>query len=248
MQISKKLSKNVVPYAEGNGSKKEQVVEMFDNIAPSYDLLNHALSFGVDILWRKNAIKHLKPYQPKVIVDMATGTGDFAIEALSLNPDKVIGIDISPEMLEVGKQKMKKKGVDDRIEMIIGDSEDIQLDDKSVDAFTVGFGVRNFENLNKGLGELHRILKPGGAGAILEPSFPTSFPLKQLFQLHFRVLTPILGKMISGDDAAYKYLPESVRAFPNGKEFTDICQGVGFSKATYYPLAFGMCSMYILEK
>jgi demethylmenaquinone methyltransferase/2-methoxy-6-polyprenyl-1,4-benzoquinol methylase len=242
------LNKTVTPYNKPDSSKKEQVEEMFDSIAPRYDLLNHMLTMGIDIQWRKKAINKLKPYNPKVILDMATGTGDFAVAALKLNPERVIGMDISNEMLRVGREKMEKKGVADRIEMVQGDSEAIKLEDNSIDAITVGFGVRNYENLKLGLSEMHRVLRPGGAVAILEPSFPTRFPLKQLFQLYFRVFTPIIGKMISGNDAAYKYLPESVRAFPNGKAFTDICDEVGYKSATYYPLTFGSCSLYLLEK
>ena len=221
---------------------------MFDNIAPSYDLLNRLLSLGIDMQWRKIAVKKLKPYQPKLIVDIATGTGDFAVVARNLQPEKIIGIDISPEMLEVGKEKMRRKKLDQLIDMQLGDSEELKLADDSVDAVTVGFGVRNFENLPKGLSEIRRVLRPGGAVAILEPSYPTRFPLKQLFNFHFRVLTPFLGKIISGDNSAYAYLSDSVKAFPNGDDFLAICKEVGFSKGSYHPLTFGICSLYILEK
>ncbi|MEL6588826.1 MAG: bifunctional demethylmenaquinone methyltransferase/2-methoxy-6-polyprenyl-1,4-benzoquinol methylase UbiE [Bacteroidota bacterium] len=239
---------SVTPYQNPEASKRVQVEEMFDNIAPKYDLLNRLMSAGVDITWRRKAIKNLAPYQPKVVVDIATGTGDFAIEAAKLKPESIIGIDISNEMLRVGRDKMKKKGLDQLIDMRNGDSEDLKLETDSVDAITVGFGVRNFQNLKKGLAEIRRVLRAGGAVAILEPSFPTTFPLKQLFAFHFRVLTPLLGKIVSGDNSAYTYLPESVKAFPNGDEFVQICKEVGFSKAEYIPLTFGMCSMYILEK
>ncbi len=238
----------ITPYNNPEASKKEQVSDMFDNIAPKYDLLNRMMSFGVDILWRKKAIRLLKPYAPKVIVDIATGTGDFAIEAKKLQPDQIIGIDISKEMLEIGREKMKKRKLDQLIDMRLGDSEDLQLESNSVDAITVGFGVRNFEHLKKGLQEIHRVLRPGGAVAILEPSYPTRFPMKQLFYFHFRFITPLMGKLVSGDNAAYTYLSDSVKAFPNGQEFVDICTEVGFSKASYKPLSFGMCSLYILEK
>jgi demethylmenaquinone methyltransferase/2-methoxy-6-polyprenyl-1,4-benzoquinol methylase len=242
------LSKTVTPYGKQDASKKEQVEEMFDSIAPRYDLLNHLLTMGIDIQWRKKAIRLLKPYQPKVVADIATGTGDFAIAALALNPERVVGIDISNEMLRVGRAKMQKKGLADRIEMLQGDSENLKLEDNSIDAITVGFGVRNFENLRQGLSEMLRVLRPGGAVAILEPSFPTQFPLKQLFQFYFRYITPLIGKAVSGDDAAYTYLPESVRAFPNGSDFTQICEEVGYKNATYKPLTFGACSLYLLEK
>lgn len=221
---------------------------MFDNIAGAYDTLNHTLTFGMDIWWRRKAIGMLKPYNPEVVVDMATGTGDFALEARRLNPLKIIGIDLSPGMLEIGREKMKKKGAEDLIEMVQGDSEAIDMEDNSVDAITVGFGVRNFENLELGLAELLRILKPGKALVVLEPSFPTRFPLKQLFQLYFKVLTPLVGRLISGDKAAYTYLPESVKAFPHGEEFLNICKGVGFKKTKYVPLTGGICALYLLEK
>ncbi|MEZ4827461.1 MAG: bifunctional demethylmenaquinone methyltransferase/2-methoxy-6-polyprenyl-1,4-benzoquinol methylase UbiE [Bacteroidia bacterium] len=243
----REMAETVTPYQKPDASKKEQVTEMFDNIAPSYDLLNHALSFGVDILWRKKAVKMLKQYSPRVVVDIATGTGDFAIEAMALQPEKIIGIDISAEMLRIGAEKMKKRGLT-QVEMRLGDSEALDLETNSVDAVTVGFGVRNFENLLQGMREIHRVLRPGGAAVILEPSYPTRFPLKQLFFLHFRVITPLIGKMISGDNAAYKYLPDSVKAFPNGAVFTQICREAGFAKAIYKPLTFGICSLYLLEK
>ena len=239
---------HITPYQDKEASKKAQVTEMFDNIAPKYDLLNHSLSMGIDILWRRKAVKMLGEYNPQTIVDIATGTGDFAVEDSNLNPNKIIGIDISPKMLEVGRVKMKKKGLDELIEMRVGDSEALDIDSGCIDAVTVGFGVRNFENLRKGLGEILRILRPGGAVAILEPSYPTRFPLKQLFHIHFRYITPFIGKLISGDNSAYTYLPESVKAFPNGKDFTDICREVGFKKVLYKPLTFGICSLYLLEK
>jgi len=221
---------------------------MFDNIAPRYDFLNHFLSAGIDIRWRRKAIKKLAPYSPKVIMDIATGTGDFAIEALKLNPERVIGLDISAGMLEVGRKKIARKKASDTIEMVLGDSENLQFEDESIDAITVGFGVRNFENLEKGMSEILRVLRPGGAAAILEPSIPRRFPMKQLFFLYFRGILPLIGRLVSKDRRAYTYLPESVKAFPNGKEFTAICKKVGFSKAEYKPLSLGICSMYLLEK
>lgn len=221
---------------------------MFDNIAPRYDFLNHLLSAGIDIRWRRKAIKLLRPYQPKTVLDIATGTGDFAVEALKLNPQKVIGLDISPGMLEVGRQKMRKKGVDDRVDMILGDSESLPFEDNSIGAVTVGFGVRNFENLELGLSEILRVLEPGAGAAILEPAVPTKFPMKQLFGLYFRGILPLIGRLVSKDQSAYTYLPESVRAFPNGQEFTDICSEVGFRKAVFKPLSLGICSLYLLEK
>jgi len=202
----------------------------------------------MDVLWRKKAIRLLRSYQPEVVVDMATGTGDFAIEARALKPERIIGIDLSPGMLEIGREKIRKKGLHELIDMVEGDSEAIQLEDNSVDAMTVGFGVRNFENLKKGLSEMHRVLKPGKAAVILEPSFPTRFPLKQLFQFYFTYITPFIGRFISGDDAAYTYLPESVKAFPNGEAFLNICREVGYRQVKYIPLTGGICSLYLIEK
>ena len=238
----------VKPYNQSDTSKKAQVAEMFDKIAPNYDLMNHLLSFGIDILWRKKAIGLLKKYTPKLVIDIATGTGDFALEAQALKPNKIIGLDISTEMIRLGQEKVNKKGLADLIEMRLGDSEALQLASNSVDVVTVGFGVRNFENLKQGLSEIRRVLRPGGAVAILEPAFPTKFPMRQLFHLHFSVITPLIGKLISRDQLAYTYLPESVKAFPNGEKFIRICQEVGYSKTIYKPLTFGICSLYLLEK
>jgi demethylmenaquinone methyltransferase/2-methoxy-6-polyprenyl-1,4-benzoquinol methylase len=221
---------------------------MFDNIAPRYDLLNHALSLGIDIWWRRKAVNLLRRYHPQRVVDMATGTADFAIEARRLAPTEIIGIDIAPQMLAVGREKIAKKGLDQLIELREGDSEAIDLPDNSVDAITVGFGVRNFENLPQGLRELHRILRPGKGMVILEPGYPSRFPLKQLFQFHFRVITPLIGRLISGDNAAYTYLPASVKAFPQGQAFVDLCYQAGFTKAEYRPLTGGICALYLLEK
>ena len=237
----------VTPY-QTEASKKEQVAEMFDNIAPKYDLLNRALSMGIDVLWRRKAVRMLRPYAPKHVVDIATGTADFAIEARKLQPERITGIDISKEMILIGREKVEKKGLKNLIQLEIGDSEALRFEDNGIDAITIGFGVRNFENLSRGLEEIHRVLRPGGAVVILEPSFPTRFPLKQLFAFHFNVLTPLIGRMISGDTSAYTYLPESVKAFPNGKDFVDICKNVGFSTAKYVPLTLGICSLYLLEK
>jgi demethylmenaquinone methyltransferase/2-methoxy-6-polyprenyl-1,4-benzoquinol methylase len=243
------LSKIVTPYQDADRSKKEQVTQMFDNIAPSYDFLNHAMSMGIDIRWRRKAIRMLKPYNPSIVLDIATGTGDFALEAVRrLEPQKVIGLDISAGMLEVGRKKIEKQGLSDKIELVLGDSEDLPFEDDSIGAVTVGFGVRNFEHLEKGLGEILRVLQPGHAAAILEPAVPTKFPLKQLFSIYFRGLLPFFGRLVSGDRRAYTYLPESVKAFPNGQEFVEICKRVGFRKCTFQPLTLGICSLYLLEK
>ncbi|MCX6182041.1 MAG: bifunctional demethylmenaquinone methyltransferase/2-methoxy-6-polyprenyl-1,4-benzoquinol methylase UbiE [Bacteroidetes bacterium] len=238
----------VKPYSNENGSKKEQVATMFNNIAGRYDFLNHFLSLGIDVLWRKKAIRLLKDGQPKIILDIATGTGDFALEALSLNPDKITGVDISEGMVEVGKVKIKKKKLDHKIELLSGDSENLPFADNTFDAITVGFGVRNFENLKKGLSEMNRVLKPGGKVAVLEFSKPIGFPVKQLYNFYFKRITPMIGKLVSKDASAYTYLPESVQAFPDGEDFTAILKEVGFQNASIHSLTFGIATIYIAQK
>ncbi len=238
-----------MPYGAAAGSKKLQVATMFDAIAPKYDFLNHALSLGIDILWRRRAVRMLAAYKPELVIDIATGTGDFAIEAAKqLKPQKIIGVDISENMLGVGREKMARKGLSALIEMRSGDSEKLFFDDNYADAITVGFGVRNFEHLEQGLAEILRVLKPGKAVVILEPAVPTRFPLKQLFQFYFLGILPLIGRLVSKDPAAYTYLPQSVQAFPNGADFVNICQRVGFRRTTWHSLTFGICSLYLLEK
>ncbi|WP_416864953.1 MAG: bifunctional demethylmenaquinone methyltransferase/2-methoxy-6-polyprenyl-1,4-benzoquinol methylase UbiE [Imperialibacter sp.] len=234
----------VVPYKEKEGSKKAQVAEMFNNISRRYDFLNHFLSLGIDIVWRKKAIRELKEIKPKQILDIATGTGDFAIEALSLKPDKVIGVDISEGMLAMGKKKIARMKLEDKVELQMGDSEKLLFDDNTFDAVIVAFGVRNFENLEKGLADMWRVLKPGGKVVVLEFSKPTRFPMKQLYSFYFKYILPIIGRMISKDRAAYTYLPESVKAFPDGVLFTNILDRVGFKKTICKPQTFGICSIY----
>lgn len=238
----------VVPYKEEVGGKKEQVATMFNNISKKYDFLNHFLSLGIDIIWRKKAIRLLKDKQPKQMLDIATGTGDFAIAALKLNPTKVTGIDISEGMLNVGKEKIKAKGLTDKIELKLGDSENLQFDNETFDAYTVGFGVRNFENLEKGLAEMLRVLKPEGTAIILEFSKPKKFPIKQVYNFYFNKILPGIGKLVSKDNAAYTYLPESVDAFPDGKDFTQILTKLGYKDATVIPLMFGIASIYKATK
>lgn len=238
----------VLPYKEQQNGKKEQVAEMFNNISKKYDFLNHFLSLGIDILWRKKAIRKLKKDQPKLILDIATGTGDFALEALALNPDKIIGVDISEGMLAVGKEKMIKKGVADRIEMQLGDSEKLLFEDNKFDAVIVAFGVRNYENLEKGLSDMFRVLKPGGKTVIVEFSKPTKFPMKQLYNFYFKYILPKIGRLVSKDNAAYTYLPESVENFPDGERFQRILAGVGFKNTECISLTFGISSIYIAQK
>lgn len=239
---------SVVPYKDKQEGKKEQVADMFNNISKKYDLLNHVLSLGIDITWRKKAIKMLKEDQPKLILDIATGTGDFAIEALALNPDKVIGVDISEGMLAEGRKKLKKRKLDDRIELQLGDSEKLLFEENKFDAVIVSFGVRNFETLEKGLSDMYRVLKPGGKTVIVEFSKPKKFPMKQAYNVYFKYILPQIGKVVSKDNAAYTYLPESVQAFPDGDDFLRILEKVGFKKTTCKLLTFGISSIYIGEK
>ncbi|RAU84464.1 bifunctional demethylmenaquinone methyltransferase/2-methoxy-6-polyprenyl-1,4-benzoquinol methylase UbiE [Pontibacter arcticus] len=238
----------VVPYKDQDDNKKSQVATMFNNIAGKYDFLNHFLSAGIDIIWRKKAVSLLAPQKPKLILDIATGTGDFAIELLKLNPDKIVGADISEGMLAVGREKLTKKGLNHKIELQYGDSENLPFADNTFDAVTAAFGVRNFENLSKGLSEMNRVLKPGGTIVVLEFSKPRSFPMKQLFQFYFKNILPLVGKIVSKDNAAYTYLPESVQAFPDGQDFLNIYQQVGFKNTKWHSLTFGISSIYIGTK
>jgi len=239
------MSKAVVPYHEDQGTKKEQVADMFNNISKTYDFLNHFLSLGIDIIWRKKAINELKSIQPKLILDVATGTGDFAFEALSiLKPDKIIGVDISRGMLDVAQQKIDKRGESSRFEVKLGDSEKLPFDENIFDAVTVAYGVRNFENLEKGLADIQRVLKPGGKAVVLEFSKPKVFPVKQLYKFYFNYITPSIGKLFSKDARAYTYLPESVAAFPDGGTFVALMDKTGFKNTKCRPLAFGICSIY----
>ncbi|MCG8319306.1 MAG: bifunctional demethylmenaquinone methyltransferase/2-methoxy-6-polyprenyl-1,4-benzoquinol methylase UbiE [Cytophagales bacterium] len=239
---------SVLPYKEEQLGKKEQVARMFNNISRRYDMLNHLLSFGVDIIWRKKAIKMLKPYKPQLILDIATGTADFAIEALALNPQKVIGVDISEGMLAVGRKKIAKMGLQDKIELQTGDSEKLLFSDNKFDAIIVSFGVRNFENLEKGLEDMYRVLKPGGTTVIVEFSKPTVFPFKQLYSFYFKYILPLIGKIISKDNAAYSYLPESVQAFPYGDKFLEVLKKTGYKNTACRPLTFGISSIYLGQK
>jgi len=208
-------------------------------------LLNHVLSLGIDIIWRKKAIKMLKEDQPKLILDIATGTGDFAIEALALKPEKIIGVDISEGMLNEGRKKIKQKKLNHLIDLQIGDSEKLLFEENKFDAVIVSFGVRNFENLEKGLADMYRVLKPGGKTVILEFSTPKKFPMKQAYSFYFKYILPQIGKVISKDNSAYTYLPESVKAFPDGNDFINILERVGFKNTQCKTLTFGISSIYI---
>lgn len=237
----------ITPYNTAD-AKKDQVAEMFDNIAPKYDFLNHLLSMGIDITWRKKAIRIIGKRNPKAILDVATGTGDFALEAKSLKPERIVGIDISEEMLNVGRKKIHNKGFDELIEMIKADSEALPFKDNTFDAITVGFGVRNFAHLEVGLGEMLRVLKPGGQVAIIEISQPQNFPVKQVYNIYFKHILPTVGKLVSKDARAYTYLPESVTHFAQGQEFVDILHKVGYKDASCTPLTLGTASLYIASK
>jgi demethylmenaquinone methyltransferase/2-methoxy-6-polyprenyl-1,4-benzoquinol methylase len=236
--------KEVKPYGDSNKSKKEEVAEMFNNISGKYDFLNHFLSLGIDKIWRRKAVKMLQPVNPSRILDIATGTGDFAIESLSLNPAEIIGIDISEGMLAKGREKMVKRKVDHIISMRLGDSEDLPFEDNYFDALTVGFGVRNFQNLEKGLAEMLRVVRPGGKLIVLEFSKPKKFPVKQYYHFHSKYIIPFFGKTISKDSSAYTYLPESVAAFPEGKDFEAILVKLGYKDVNSKLVAGGIATIY----
>jgi len=238
----------VTPYKDSNHQKKQQVEQMFDNIAPKYDFLNHFLSLGIDKLWRKKAIRILSTYKSNVLLDVATGTGDFAIAASRLKPAKIIGFDLSEQMLSVGRTKVKRLGLDQIIEFQKGDSEAMPFPDAHFDAITVAFGVRNFENLENGLKEFVRVLKPDGVVIILEFSKPKYFPMKQLYSFYFFGILPLIGRLVSKDRSAYSYLPESVMAFPDDQKFLSILQKVGFSRTRQRRLSFGIATIYIAQK
>ena len=238
----------VKPYSDREGGKKEQVRDMFNNISKRYDLLNHLLSMGIDKSWRKKSISLLKQDQPKKILDVATGTGDFALESLSLKPEQVIGIDISEKMLEQGNLKIEKRGLQATVKLEKGDSENISYPENSFDAITVGFGVRNFEDLNQGLKEMFRVLNPNGKLVVLEFSKPQKFPFKQVYQLYFTKILPTIGALISKDKRAYSYLHESVNAFPEGIEFINKMEYCGFLEVQQLRLMGGIASIYVGKK
>ena len=237
----------IKPQQNSSRSKKKQVADMFDNIAKSYDFLNHTLSFGMDFYWRKKAIEKLTN-KPKIILDVACGTADFAIAASRLEKTQITGIDISKKMLEIGRKKVEQKGLKKQIKLQLADSENLPFENNSFDAITAGFGVRNFENLELGLLEMKRVLNENGIAVILEPSKPKVFPIKQTYSIYFHHILPFFGQLISKDKRAYNYLPESVDAFPENEKFIEILKKVGFSKVEYIPLTLGIVSLYIAIK
>jgi demethylmenaquinone methyltransferase / 2-methoxy-6-polyprenyl-1,4-benzoquinol methylase len=235
----------VVPYKDSDSSKKQQVAAMFDDIAFRYDFLNRFLSAGIDIKWRKKAIDQIKDLQPQNILDVATGTADVAIMASGiLKPKKIVGIDISDGMLEIGRKKVVKARLENIIELLNGDSETINFTDDSFDAVTVAFGVRNFQHLEKGLSEIYRVLKPGGKLVVLEFSKPKMPGVKGIYNLYMQIICPNVGKLFSKNRNAYKYLDESIKKFPEGKNFTNILDNLGYKDTYCKPLSFGICSIY----
>ena len=238
----------IKPYHK-EGDKTQQVEQMFDNIAHSYDKLNHRLSWNIDKGWRKKAIRQLLPYRPKVMLDIATGTGDFAILAAGmLRPVTLIGADISEKMMEIGRQKVEKEKLDSVISFEKEDCMNLSFADNTFDAITAAFGIRNFSDLNKGLGEMCRVLKKGGHLSIVELTSPVSFPMKQLFSIYSHTFLPLYGRMISKDRSAYDYLTATIEAFPQGEQMIEILKTAGFSKAQFKRLTFGICTMYFAEK
>lgn len=238
----------VKPYSV-EGSKKSQVSAMFNRIAPYYDLLNRVLSLGIDRSWRKKAIALLEGSHPRQILDVATGTADVALEtARRISPDSIVGVDISADMLAIGRQKISTQGLDKVIRLEEADSENLPFADNTFDAVTVAFGVRNFEHLEQGLAEMRRVLRPGGQVVILEFSKPAAFPFKQLFHFYFKNILPFIGKMTSKDPKAYRYLYESVQAFPDGDAFLEVLQKTGYNNNRCIPLTLGICSIYSGQK
>ncbi len=237
----------VKPYA-ADGSKTQQVSQMFDNIAKHYDFLNHFLSLGIDKIWRRKMINELVEIQPKRILDVATGTADVAINTikqLKIKDLKIVGVDISNEMLNVGRKKLVTEGVNDVIELHLGDSENLPFEGNNFDAVTVAYGVRNFENLERGLAEMHRVLNANGKIVVLEFSRPRLFPFRQLFNFYFKNILPTIGKLTSKDARAYSYLYESVQAFPDGADFLTVLNKVGFKNTSCTTLTLGICSLYV---
>lgn len=238
----------IKPYGN-DGKKSEQVEQMFDNIAPAYDQLNHTLSLGIDKSWRRKAIDWLRPYHPQHIMDVATGTGDFAILACrALQPAHLIGTDISEGMMNVGREKVKKAGLSGKISFAREDCTSLSFADNSFDAITVAFGIRNFDNLDKGLSEMCRVLKPGGHLVILELTTPERFPMKQLFAVYSRLVIPTLGKLFSKDNSAYTYLPQTIKAFPQGEVMKGVISRAGFGQVRFKRLTFGICTLYTATK
>ena len=237
----------IKPY--GEGEKAKQVEEMFDNIAPSYDKLNHRLSWNIDKGWRRKAIRQLAPFKPQKLLDIATGTGDFAILAAEmLRPQKLVGADISEGMMEIGRKKVREKGLQDIISFDKEDCLHLSYQDETFDAVTAAFGIRNFADLDSGLEEMQRVLRKGGHLSIVELTSPVSFPMKQLFHVYSHTVLPVYGRLISKDTSAYSYLTKTIEAFPQGEQMVEILHKAGFSEASFKRLTFGVCTMYFATK
>ena len=242
------MPRNIRPYSDSKDSKKQQVESMFDTISDNYDRLNRVISLGIDQSWRKKVIKRVIDHQPETVLDVATGTGDLVIALAASRAKELIGLDISKGMLKTGEQKIRDKQLQDRIKMQHGDAEAIPYEDDHFDAITVAFGVRNFENLEKGLKEMRRVLKPGGLVVILETAVPTKFPFKQFYKLYSNNLLPLIGRLFSKDRSAYQYLSESASVFPYGEAFNNILRNSGFIQVEDMPQTFGVASIYKATK
>ncbi|MBT8393208.1 MAG: bifunctional demethylmenaquinone methyltransferase/2-methoxy-6-polyprenyl-1,4-benzoquinol methylase UbiE [Flavobacteriaceae bacterium] len=238
----------VKPYKNNETTKKEQVTQMFDTISKEYDSLNRIISFGIDVKWRKKVVKIVKELNPKAILDIATGTGDLAINLAETNAKKIIGLDLSDGMLEVGRKKIDKKELGSTIEMVLGDSENLPFESNRFDAITVAFGIRNFENLEKGLSEILRVLKPNGIFVILETSVPKKTPFKQGYKIYSKYILPTIGKLFSKDQSAYSYLSESASLFPHGEVLNNILRQIGFIDVKDYPQTLGVATIYTASK
>lgn len=239
---------NIKPYKDSVLGKKEQVKKMFDNISGDYDGLNRVISFGIDVKWRNKVVNLLKRNHPEIILDIATGTGDLAINLAETGAEKIIGLDISSGMLEIGKTKIQRKHLESKIEMVLGDSENIPFENNTFDAITVAFGIRNFESLEQGLKEILRVLKPGGSFVILETSIPKKTPFRQGYFLYTKNILPLIGRMFSKDKSAYKYLSESASNFPYGEDLNNILRKIGFINVTDFPQTFGVATIYTSSK
>ena len=242
------MSEKITPYKQSPLGKKQQIAKMFDTISNEYDNLNRVISFGIDIKWREKVVNIISKKRPNNVLDIATGTGDLAINLIQTNASEIIGLDISKGMLEVAHEKILKKQLDKTIKMVVGDSENLPFDDNSFDAITVAFGVRNFENLDLGLAEIYRVLKPNGIFVVLETSVPVKFPFKQGYYVYTKAILPLIGRLFSKDKSAYSYLSESASKFPYGKAFNNILKNIGFINTESLPQTFGVATIYKATK
>ena len=247
-QIKKIMSKNITPYKDSELGKKEQVAQMFDTISGNYDGLNRVISFGIDIKWRKKVLQLVSDKNPKTVLDIATGTGDLAILMTKTSAERIVGLDISAGMLDVGRKKIESQKLSDKIDMILADSENMPFENDTFDAITVAFGVRNFETLEKGLAEILRVLKPNGIFVILETSVPEKTPYKQGYTFYSKNILPLIGKLFSKDDSAYQYLSESASVFPYGEVLNNILRKIGFIDVVSMPQTFGVATIYSASK